>query len=277
MSVSWKEELDRQGYVVIPNILSKKECEKYIQQLSRTMETVIKRTIGGMDWERFVDDFAPNGVVHGLDNLETLWKIRTHPEIRKIFRELYTYTDTTDDEKNNNVDPLYLYIDRFNYRPPRLQLPYRSKWHIDEDPFEPQSDYQAFISLTTIQEKDACLGILSGSHHHVCDAFQIFGEDLHSFSKDHYDWFLSRKCKEQRVASPAGSLVLWNSSCIHQPLNSLRKIPRRRVVAYMRYFPTYRCREEERIRALQTYPEYEDLCLTPEQVLERYPEFVYGA
>ena len=275
--MNWKEELDRQGYVVIPGILSKKECEEYIRQLTRTMKTVLKRTRSG-EWEQFVEQYAPNGVVHGLDNLETLWKIRTHPEIRKIFRELYTlYTYTDTKEEDHNLDPLYLYIDRFNYRPPRLQLPYRSKWHIDEDPYEPQSDYQAFISLTTIQEKDACLGILGGSHHHVCDAFEIFGDDLHSFTQDHYDWFLSRQCKEQRVASPAGSLVLWNSSCIHQPLNSLREIPRRRVVAYMRYFPTSRCREEDRIRALQTYPEYKDLCLTPKQILERYPEFVYGA
>ena len=261
-SATWKEDLERQGYVVIPGILSKKECEEYIRQLARTMEKVVARTEGG--WEGFVEDKAPNGVIHGLDNLHTLWKIRSRPEIRRLFQELYGMDES-----------LYLYIDRFNYRPPRLSLPYHSRWHIDEDPFEPQSDYQAFVSLTDIREKDACLGILTGSHHHVGDAMEAFGEDLHFFSRDHYDWFLSRGCTEQRVASPPGSLVIWNSGCIHKPLNSLRHTPRRRVVAYVRYFPTDRCAVEKRAEALRTYPEYKDLCLTPEQVLARYSPLVY--
>ena len=258
----WKEDLNRRGYVVIPNILTKKQCDGYIRQLANTMKKVL--AMSGGDWNRFVSEKAPNGVIHGLDNLKTLWEIRSHPAIRRIFQQLY-----------GMEEELYLYIDRFNYRPPSLQLPYRCDWHIDENPFHPQSNYQAFLSLTDIKEKDACLGILEGSHHHVRDAIHMFDGPLHPFTKDHHDWFLSRQCKEVRIASPQGSLVLWNSGCIHNPLNSLRERPRRRVVAYMRYFPTSRCSVEKRMRALQTYLEYKDLCLDPEQILEKYSALIF--
>lgn len=262
--MEWKSQLEEKGYVVIPDILSQSECHRHVRRLAATMQCVV----GADGWENFVATRAPNGVIHGLDNLRSLWEVRSNPVITDRFRQLYG------EDKS-----LYLYIDRFNYRPPRLRLPFHCDWHIDENPFHPQSDYQGFVSLTKITPNDACLGILEKSHLHIKEALDVFGS-LHPFTQDHYDWFRQKGCVERRVAMPAGSLVIWNSGCVHNPLNSLRKNPRRRVVVYVRYFPTSRFPLERRQHALRTYPEYIDKkgidCLSPKQILQDYPLLVSG-
>jgi len=259
--MDWKVELEEKGYVVIPGILSAKECARHVKKLSATMKNVVKDG----EWESFVETRAPNGVIHGLDNLRTLWEVRSNPAITSLFQELY-----------GPEESLYLYIDRFNYRPPKLPLPFHCAWHIDENPFCPQSDYQGFVSLTNITPKDACLGILEKSHWHVKEAIERFGP----FTQDQYDWFVQKGCVERRVATPAGSLVIWNSGCVHNPLNSLRETPRRRVVAYVRYFPTYRLPFEYRQYALRTYPEYIGKkgidCLSSEEIMQDYPFLIKG-
>jgi len=252
--MDWKTELKEKGYVVIPGVLSEKECDRHVRHLARTMDHVV----ADGDWEAFVRDRAPNGVIHGLDNLRTLWEVRSTPCIGRFFQELY------------GEEPLYLYIDRFNYRPPKRPLSFHSNWHIDENPFHPQSNYQGFVSLTNITKQDACLGIWEGSHHYIKECQGNLDPE----------WFKARGCVERRVETPKGSLVIWDSGCVHNPLNSLRKTPVRRAVVYVRYFPTSRFPLEYRQHPLRTYPEYVDKkgidCLTPKQILVRYESLIHG-
>jgi hypothetical protein len=263
--INWKDELKEKGYVVIPGVLSERECDRHVRKLARTMNHVV----ADGDWEGFVNTRASNGVIHGLDNLRTLWEVRSTPLIGRLFQELYNTCD------KDRKESLYLYIDRFNYRPPKLNLPFESNWHVDEDPFYPQSDYQGFVSLTNITQQDACLGILEGSHR-VIQKFP----GSQPFSDKDLEWFKTQGCAERRVETPKGSLVIWDSGCVHNPLNSLRKTPIRRAVVYVRYFPTSRFPIEYRHYPLRTYPEYVNKkgidCLTPQQILDQYEPLIYG-
>jgi hypothetical protein len=236
--MNWKSELQENGVVVIPGFLTEDECADYMA----TIRTQIRQAAGGEAIESFISRVAPDGVIHGLDNLRVLWKIRTHPRVYDTFRELYT------------KEPLYLYVDRFNYRPAG-HAPMIQQWHLDENPMMIESDYQAFLSLTASEEDDDCLGIMEKSHHHIAEYMNYF--PIFPFYREQYDWFLERGSLPRRISYPAGSLVLWDSRCYHVPLNSLRPIPRERCVVYVRYFPAYRTSHERRAHIFDTYPEYQ--------------------
>jgi len=235
----WRQELDEKGYVVIPNILTKQQCASYIRRIRHQFH----KAVAPEDETTFLTREADNGVVHGLDNLRVLWEVRTHPDVRSIFQNLYPDTD------------LYLYVDRFNYRPPHVQHQFQEGWHIDEQPDNPQSNYQAFISLTSSSEHDDCLGILEKSHQCLDRFFEEFPR-MEAFLPEHHEWLKENGCVERRVECPAGSLVLWDSRCFHTPLNSRRKRPHTRLVVYVRYFPSSRFPQDQRLQIFKTYPQY---------------------
>lgn len=257
--MDWKEELMERGFVVIPLIFSRSESRNYI----RRIRGQLTRAIGQEDMNAFLKRTAVNGVVHGLDNLRVLWEIRTNPKIRAIFQELY---------ENKS---LFLYVDRFNYRP-HGHDPFQEQWHIDEDPVRPQSNYQAFISLTGSTEKDDCIGIMEKNHLYMEEYLSHFATS--PFCKEQYDWFIQKGCEARRVACPPGSLVLWDSRCYHTPLNSLRTTPKTRLVVYVRYFPTDRFPKKERLRILYTYPQYTNrgLDIVTEDKAGMYKDYICG-
>jgi len=258
--MDWKQELEEKGVVVIPGIFTPAQCRRYIHRIEEQVSRAISPE---KNLSAFLAANAVNGVIHGLDNLRVLWEIRTDSKIREIFHELYGPTT-----------PLYLYVDRFNYRP-RGHLPLQEEWHIDEDPTRPQSEYQAFVSLTRSGEEDDCLGILEKSHRYMDEYVQRF--PLYPFYREQYDWLLEKGCTPRRVACLAGSLVLWDSRCYHTPLNSLRPVSLPRVVVYTRYFPAERFPEDRRRRIFLTYPEFHDksLDLVTEDDVDYHP-YLYG-
>lgn len=260
--MDWREELREKGYTVIPDIFTAKECRSYIGSIKKQLAMAVEPE----DIPSFLAREASNGVVHGLDNLRVLWDIRTAPAIRDIFRELYP------------SEELYLYVDRFNYRPiGGSHSHFKQEWHLDEDPTRPQSNYQAFVSLTRSDKDDDCLGILEGSHRCMAEFIQQY--PTHPFYREQYDWFIDRGCTARRVACPAGSLVIWDSRCYHTPLNSLRTRPFTRMVVYVRYFPTNRFPKEDRWTILKTYPEFleKGLDIVTMDDWMKYDEFIMGS
>lgn len=260
----WEKRLKEEGVVVIPNIWKKKECLGFRARCTELMAK-LTRASGEGSIKEYMKKYSPSGVIHGMDNARVLWDVRSHPKVTDIFHQLYS------------DDPaLYLYIDRFNYRPSLLKKQYSEWWHLDEDPHRPMSRYQGFISLTDIRAEDACLGVLWKSH--LYTPHMPYGSTI---NHENLAWLQEEKqCVPHRVACPEGSLVLWDSRTVHSPLNSLCAKPRKRVVVYVRYYPTSLYPVEKRYSLLETRPDLLanrslDL-LYPDEIMNRHRDLVLG-
>jgi hypothetical protein len=120
---------------------------------------------------------------------------------------------------------------------------------------------QGMVTFEDVEELDACLGVLQGSHrfheeycrevsssellprrvmsHPSCDpcphdvlwSVQVRGglevlNDWHQITTKHVKWFQSKGCRWRNIVAPRGSLVLWDSRTFHMgtPIQALEVV-----------------------------------------------------
>jgi hypothetical protein len=158
-----------------------------------------------------------SGIFDGVQHLRTLWEIRTDPRVYQAFRNVcYPHL--------NLNEAIFPTIDRINYRTASFNQRYKPWYHWDDDIWRPMIRYQGFVALGD----DHSLGIVRGSH---LRRNQVM---LLPLTKDKV---VRRGCESlvkayvDQVHVPAGSLVIWNSRCMHTPCDANKE----RLVAYVRY------------------------------------------
>jgi len=231
----WANDLATKGYMVIPNVVDQKTCVEVRDQILTWFEnlgTGIDRT----NLSTFTPANLPTSIrgiyqQYGLGANSAAWSIRQHPAVHQTFAKLW------------GTDDLVTSIDAVCVMPPTSWDNGKRWFHFDQGPRKlGRQCIQGFVSLEDASEKDGTLVVIPGSHLHHTAFMETFGAahakhgDWIKFDAQEVAW-LQERCpiKELRVASPQGSLVLWDSRTAHcnsYPLRD-RAVPDRwRFVVY---------------------------------------------
>ncbi|XP_052081609.1 uncharacterized protein LOC127719500 [Mytilus californianus] len=203
-----RQELQNQGYTVIKNVVTEKQCDKWIDEykvwLSQFKED---------EWP-----FTAHSLLqrYNTGNFETTWKARLATQ--KVFSELW------------HTEKLLTSIDAIAIgRPPETSdedflRPGQHWLHCDQDAQRiGLHAYQGGLYLETADEDDWTFHVLKGSHAFIGEFYNInkkaaFRSSLNKYyhmKDENIEWFEAKGCKQARVAAPKGGMVLWDSRLIH--------------------------------------------------------------
>lgn len=218
--------LDTYGVAVIPNILSEKECEnnikllwKELEELTQNMNQPLKQN-DTKTWKTLYELYPIHSMLiqyFGIGHLQTSWNIRQNKSISKIFSHIHK---SKQDELLVSFDGLSLHL------PPEETKRgwYRGNnwYHTDQSTKNTELCIQGMVTLYDINENDATLSILEGSHKYHEDFFKSkqlsIKDDWYKLNKetDEINYFIDKGCKPFCVKATKGSLILWNSKTFHQ-------------------------------------------------------------
>ena len=213
-----KKDLEQQGYVIIPNILSPDEITLYRKEFDNWYTSNIKRTHNTID---------PHGIFkyHEIGHQRLAWLCRTHPKVQEVFKYLW------------DTDELVVSFDGACYFPKDTSKKDNYWTHTDQSPKQKGLwCYQGLVALTS--NKERTLVVYEGSHKLHEQYFKDIDDCKNTkkfiiINKDYTDKLASSK-KILDIA--AGALVLWDSRTFHQnhygPPNC-----EERLVQYLSYLP----------------------------------------
>jgi ectoine hydroxylase-related dioxygenase (phytanoyl-CoA dioxygenase family) len=234
---TYLDELDNNGYCIVPNVLTNKESDYYIQEIWKWLENLgvnIKRdnqsTWSDSNWPSVGKNLIQN---YNIGHAQFLWDLRCHEEVIKVYQELW------------NTSDLLVSFDGIGIaRPVSVTgvLDDTPWWHIDQS-FNKIGRHciQGFVNLEESKEGDACFSAIVKSHKYhqeLCDTFNIEKLDIdwYELDQDEINWYFeTKKLKSVKVYPPKGSMVLWDSRTIH--CNFPNKTDNMRYVAYISMTP----------------------------------------
>ena len=216
-------ELDENGYAVIPDILNTEEI------LSAKTEFHAWKTA----LPEFKKEHTIHGIFkfHGVGNARHAWQIRTNPKVQAVFKELW------------KTDELVVSMDGSCYYPPIVSSTKDKCWtHTDQASNKiGRVCVQGFVALTSNIERT--LQVYEGSHllHEQYFKELATTSDKSDNKNTEKDWNLidvkyleTIKYKKRTLQIPAGSLVLWDSRTFHQNSSISNE---ERLVQYVCYLP----------------------------------------
>ena len=227
---SFISDLERDGYVVIPDILSKYEIETAYKMFQ--------------DWRKSVTDLElqhktsdPHGIYkhHEVGHQRHAWYIRTNPKVKKVFSDIWKHYGS------KNPEELITSFDGSCYIPSDWNKRDNYWTHTDQgSPSGGEEDHfkciQGFVSLTHNQERT--FRCYRGSHKLHSNYFKEKG--IKSKTNWHViDENFTDKIQEDKIALKvkAGSLVLWDSRTFHQNQYGKLGNGEERIVQYVCMFP----------------------------------------
>lgn len=243
------ESLQKYGVAVVPNVLNREECENgfngmwnYFEHISQNWEHPLQKN-NTSSYREFWNLFPMHSMLiqhWNAGHAQYVWDIRQNEKVASIF---------SDQIWNVKKEELLVSFDGISFHlPPEITNRgwYRGNtWHHSDQSFtRPNFEcIQGFVSLCDINEGDATLSILEGSHIYH-DEFRTQYDikdknDWYKLKKEEYEFYQTRGCDEKRITCPAGSLVLWDSRTIHcgvEPLKT-RQTPNFRSIVYVCYMP----------------------------------------
>ena len=215
--------LDKNGIAVLPNILTEEECIYFRNQIWDEINYVSQNRFDinkSETWDEFYN-FNPlhSMLLHhySLGHMQPIWDIRQHPNIYNVFEKLWD-VDVTD--LLVSFDGLSIHL------PPEKTNRgwYESNWfHTDQSSMKKDKHcIQGLINLYPVNDGDATLSILEGSHKYH-ESFFIDNQinntsDWYQLKEETY--FLEKGCNPYAVKSDIGSMMLWDSRTFHQGIES---------------------------------------------------------
>jgi hypothetical protein len=218
------DQLNDLGATVIPNVLSKEECDIGEAGFWNWIETFSDRRIKRDDkstWNRTQDwpyGLGLKGIIQHYKSIihsQTVWDIRQNPKIVQVFADLY------------GSDPMNLLcsFDGVNIQPPpestgKWADPYGTNWqHMDQGPKKRGlCTIQGYVNLVETDHDDGCLIVRPGSHKYHDEFFATFPDfkdDWVKLTDEQQRWFDNKGCMPVCVPATRGSLTLWDSRCVH--------------------------------------------------------------
>jgi hypothetical protein len=214
--------LDQYGVAVIPNILTEAECINYRNQIWSELNHVTQNRFDVQNqntWKEFYKFYPLHSMLlqhFSLGHMQPVWDIRQHPKVCKTFETIWTVP------KNDllvSFDGLSVHL------PPEKT---KKGWYLKNEWFHTDQSFnkpnkcciQGLVNLYPVNNKDASLSILEGSH-------LLHQEFKNNFNPDNTDdwyklkinekkFYTDRGCNEFAVKAGIGSIVLWDSRTIHQ-------------------------------------------------------------
>lgn len=237
--------LNMYGVAVIPNVLTGEECDsdikslwKELGELTSDMSLPLKMN-DKKTWKTLYELYPLHSMLiqhFGIGHLQTSWNIRQNKKISKIFAQIHKCKQN---ELLVSFDGLSLHL------PPEDTKKgwYRgSKWyHTDQSPEHNELCIQGMITLYDVNENDATLSVLEGSHKYHDSFFKTktgnFKSDWYKLNKDlnETEYFENKGCKPVCIKATKGSLILWNSKTFHQGIEPQKERLQRntRLVIYV--------------------------------------------
>lgn len=243
------DDLDEKGYCVIPNLITKEECKKYIDRIWDWLEgldTDIDRnepaTWGNGQWPP-----SMFGIIHRLSigQEQFIWDLRQDPRVIEVFKQIW------------ETDELLVSFDGMCILKPgqNQDMKERKKafWaHTDQGSHKVgRHCIQGLMTLEEAGPHDGGLVVWPGTnkiHQEYFKEKKITTDgDWYKYPRS-YIAILEREGYERtKVIAPAGSLILWDSRTIHQneQPHKEQKVPRFRYAIYLCMTPASMATEHD--------------------------------
>lgn len=244
--------LDTYGVAVIPNILNNIELTEMekgmwttLGQLTKEFDKPIKKE-DSKSWSSFYDLMPLHSMLlqyHQVGHAQFVWNIRQNPKVVNVFCKLW---NCKPEELLSSFDGVSIHF------PPEVtgRGYYKNHDWLHTDQSYTRNDFeciQSFVSCFDINEGDATLTLLEGSHKYhkqFADTLETKStSDWYKLTDEEYKFYTNLGCKRTFVKCPAGSMVLWDSRTIHSGAESMknRKKQNTRLVVYVCQTPRKLC------------------------------------
>jgi hypothetical protein len=230
----WKAALKYNGYVVIKDILTEEEQSEYFDLFKKDWTTVSPK-FNFTDTNTWKKDNCPimqkTGFTYasGLSQCDFMWSLRTNPNIRGIYENLY------------DTNELVTSFDGFSVFLSDKQDP--GYWlHIDqnrENPLIDEQSIQGAYNFFSVGEKDAGFVVVPNSHDTYDPPKGTVYPHQQFIQVDSTDPHIDFAVK---LIIPKNCFILWNSFTIHGSEGmapNLYKKELNRLTSYITYFPKY--------------------------------------
>lgn len=231
----WFVHLEKNGWAVIPNVISKERCEYYQERMFDMLESFEGSGFSREDpstWKKA----SPPGVhglmqYQGVGQTQLAWEARTEPSVLKVFSELW----------NCIPEELLVSFDAINFNAPIKDTgrPHKQWKHFDQGRRMP-GERACVQGCLQVSQCNGGTSFLTGSHNkHAEFVMQPgVGEDRSNWVKlreEDYAYFSD--CENVAPKIEMGSLILWYSCTAHDA-----KLPTDayRMAIYVCYLPRSR-------------------------------------
>jgi ectoine hydroxylase-related dioxygenase (phytanoyl-CoA dioxygenase family) len=266
-----RKQLDINGYVVIPKILTNDEIKSGRDGLFNWLEMISDGEITENIYSRYADKgdckgadnvditkmpycYGKKGIIqwYNVGHSQFVWDIRQNSAVVKVFSDIW------------KTDELLVSFDGINIQLPteitkKYSDPFGLEWHHMDQRKTGLLCIQGFVNLEDTTDEDGCLIVRPKSHQFHTAFMDEFGEEFVSdwikLGKKHLEWFDKRELKPIRVAAPKGSIVLWDSRVVHANATAVRNRKNKgdfRLVVYVCMVPKERA-SQETLRKKQKY------------------------
>ena len=216
------EDLNRDGYAIIPNIITSDEIEEareYFFSWKNKLTEIIPNFLENNN------KLNPHNIFkfHEVGHQRFMWFLRTRPKIQDVFKRIW------------NTEELTVGFDGCCWMPSDLNKKDNIWTHTDQAPaYSGMKCIQGFVALTSNQERT--LRVYKGSHNLHQEYFTSRNID-HKTNWELIDHDYLDRIKDTKINLnvPAGSLVLWDSRTFHQ--NQYGCPGEERIVCYISYLP----------------------------------------
>lgn len=241
------EVLEMHGVAIIPSVLDETECENIVSGMWDTLEHITQtwsvplNRMNEGTWREFYKLFPMHSMLlqHWIGHAKVSWDVRQNEKIVDIFAHFWKCT----------AEELLVSFDGFSFNlPPEVTRrgSFRKSWlHSDQSYTNPDfACVQSWVTGLDVEEGDASLTFLRGSHKHHTECIDRFNikskKNWHKITDEQNAFYVDEKgCVPDTITCPKGSVVFWDSRTVHCGKESVkgRKFPKLRAVIYLCYMP----------------------------------------
>ena len=237
---NWKEYFNKEGYVVIKNILTTELKEKVINMFKKELKEISPN----FDWndkKTWISKNTPSVwgkgslVFNGFGQSNSNWELRLQSKAKEVFSKIYD-----DEDLVVSFDGLNMYVSE--------KQKSKSWLHQDQRPTDNRLSVQGVLNLLPCNEFDAGFICVPKSH------IEYKPPNDKEYKKD---WIVlppgnDYESKSVKLIVPERSLILFHSKLIHSNTGMAKNHPNKvclnRLSAYITFVP----------RKRQTKKAYED-------------------
>lgn len=207
--------LNEHGYAVISDVLNDDDINESKALLWKFIETTTDGSVQRDDpktWSNNWPSFSSHGVIsgHGVGQSDFLWKIRSNPQVKKVFRTIW------------NDDALLVSFDGCGiFRDWRYDSTWKTSggWnHVDQNPVAKPNRccIQGLVSLTDQSDKTGGLIVYPKTYERFTELADLPSK-YQDFVKvpDTHPIMNNGQTKGKLVHCQAGDIVLWDSRTVH--------------------------------------------------------------
>lgn len=206
---------NKNGYVIIKNAVSKKDCEDTVKAIWDYLKMDPDKS---ETWYNRHED--QKGLMLNFSDHKTLNKNRFSPRIKKAYEQLY------------NSAKIYKTIDKVSFNPPETKdfTFLGSPLHWDISLKQPITfGFQGLLYLTDCGSNDGAFHCVPGFHNKIDDWLDNLGPNENPRNK------AIETLKPEPITGNAGDFIIWNNTLPHCASANRGKSPR--MVQYLTYLP----------------------------------------